>query len=260
MIVALDESNVPAVKRAGVEFSSNPTARTIYLGSHFWRPPSRLEARATIPPLTTLGLFIEQSLSADGACQDAVARHLSARSARDESRCSLNTEPYCRARQRLPTSLIEQLRVTVGECLEQAAPYKWRWRGRSVKLFDGMTVSMPDTEANQAAFPQSGEQKPGLGFPVAQLVALISLSTGAVLGLAMGFTRGKGSGEQALFRELMPQLDGGDVILVDRYHCTYFTIAMLIWWHQTLITTAGCRTPRNCLRTPVMNLPIEAPG
>jgi hypothetical protein len=33
------------------------------------------------PPLTTLGLFIGQALSADGACQDAVARRLSERTA-----------------------------------------------------------------------------------------------------------------------------------------------------------------------------------
>jgi Transposase DDE domain len=180
------------------------------------------------PPLTTLGLFIEQSLSADGSCQDAVARHLSACNARETSPCSLNTGPYCKARQRLPFALIEQLHMTIGAHLEQAAPSHWRWRGRSVKLLDGTTVSMPDTKANQAAYPQSGEQKPGLGFPVAQLVGLISLATGAVLGVAMGSTKGKGSGEQALFRELMPQLDGGDVILVDRYHCTYFTLAMLM--------------------------------
>ena len=179
------------------------------------------------PPLTTLGLFVEQSLSADGACQDAVARHLSARTVREQSKCSLNTGPYCKARQRLPLGLIEQLTLTVGARLEDAAPKDWRWRGRRVKLLDGTTVSMPDTAANQAAFPQSGEQKPGLGFPVAQLVGLISLATGAVLGFASGSTKGKGSGEQALFRQLMPQLDGGDIILVDRYHCTYFTIAML---------------------------------
>lgn len=180
------------------------------------------------PPLTTLGLFIEQSLSADGACQDAVARYLSARHARDQAPCSLNTGPYCKARQRLPISLVEQLSATIGERLEQSAPSQWRWRGRRVKLLDGTTVSMPDTPANQAAYPQSGEQAPGLGFPFAQLVGLLSLATGAVLGVAMGSTKGKGSGEQALFRELMPQLDGGDVILVDRYHCTYFTIAMLL--------------------------------
>ena len=179
------------------------------------------------PPLATLGLFIEQALSVDGACQDAVARHLSARTARAEAPCSLNTGPYCKARQRLPVALIEQLVVTAGEQLEQSAPTNWRWRGRRVKLLDGTTLSMPDTVPNQQAYPQSGEQAPGLGFPVAQLVGLISLATGAVLGFATGSTKGKGSGEQALFRQLMPLLDGGDIILVDRYHCTYFTIAML---------------------------------
>lgn len=43
------------------------------------------------PPLTTLGLFIEQALSPDGACQDAVARHLSERTARGQAGCSLNS-------------------------------------------------------------------------------------------------------------------------------------------------------------------------
>ncbi len=92
---------------------------------------------------------------------------------------------------------MEELGAAVGERLEQSAPSQWRWRGRRVKLLDGTTASMPDTVANQAAYPQSGEQKLGLGFPVAQLVGLISLATGAVLGVAMGSIKGKGSGEQA---------------------------------------------------------------
>jgi hypothetical protein len=40
---------------------------------------------------------------------------------------------------------------------------------------------MPDTADNQACFPQSPAQKPGLGFPMARLVAIVSLSCGAVL-------------------------------------------------------------------------------
>lgn len=179
------------------------------------------------PPMTTLGLFIGQALSADGACQDAVARHLSERSARGEGAVSLSTGPYCKARQRLGLGLITRLGVAVGERLEQATPRAWMWWGRSVKLLDGTTVSMPDTAANQAVYPQSGVQKPGLGFPLAMLVALISLSTGAVLRWALGPCRGKHTGEQALFRTLMPYLDAGDVVLVDRYHCNYFTIALL---------------------------------
>jgi len=51
----------------------------------------------------------------------------------------------------------------------------------------------------------------GLGFPVAMLVALISLSIRAVLRWAMGPCWGKGSGEQALFRSLMSHLRMGDI-------------------------------------------------
>ena len=40
------------------------------------------------PPLTTLGLFIGQALSPDGACQDAVARRLSERTARVRRRAA----------------------------------------------------------------------------------------------------------------------------------------------------------------------------
>jgi hypothetical protein len=179
------------------------------------------------PPLTTLGLFIEQALSADGACQDAVARNLSDRTARGMAKCSLNSGPYCKARQRLPLKLIQRLAVLAGERIEAMSCRHWKWRGRAVKLLDGTTISMPDTLANQAVYPQSGEQQPGLGFPIAMLVALISLSTGGVLRWATGPCRGKGTGEQGLFRTLMPHLCAGDIILVDRYHCTYFTVAML---------------------------------
>lgn len=172
-------------------------------------------------------MFIGQALSPDGACQDAVARHLSERTAQGAAPCSLSSGPYCKARQRLPLSLIERLSAAVGERLEAVSAAAWKWRGRAVKLVDGATLSMPDTAANQAVYPQSGVQKAGLGFPLAMLVALISLSTGAVLNWATGPCRGKGTGEQVLFRSLMPHLSEGDIILVDRYYCTYFTVAML---------------------------------
>jgi hypothetical protein len=111
------------------------------------------------PPLTTLGLFIGQALSQDGACQDAVSRRLSERVTGGEPACSLNSGPFCKARQRLPLALIRRLALMVGESLERESPSDWKWRGRSVKLMDGTTISMPDTASNQAAYPQSGAQQ-----------------------------------------------------------------------------------------------------
>lgn len=180
------------------------------------------------PPLVTLGLFVGQALSPDGACQDAVARHLAERTARAKPACSLSSGPYCKARKRLPLKLITRLATAVGDALEKASPKEWKWRGRSVKLIDGTTISMPDTADNQKTYPQSRAQKEGLGFPQAMLVAVISLSTGAVLNWASGPRRGKETGETALLRTLMPDLAAGDVMLADCYHCTYFTAAALL--------------------------------
>ena len=89
------------------------------------------------------------------------------------------------------------------------------------------TVSMPDTPDNQESFPQSSSQQPGLWFPVARLVAIVSLGNGALLDWAMGACQGEESSEQGLFRQLLGALDPGDLVLADGYHCTYWTLALL---------------------------------
>ena len=75
----------------------------------------------------------------------------------------------------------------------------WLWKGRRVKIADGTTVIMPDTEANQAEYPQPDGQKPGLGFPMIRMVVLFCLATGAVLDAAIAAYSGKGTGELSLF-------------------------------------------------------------
>ncbi len=179
-------------------------------------------------PLRTLMLFIEQVLGADQSCQDAVARGVSQRVGLGQSSCSLNNGPYCKARARLALSLVERLGREIGERLRASQPEAWRWRGREVKLIDGTTASMPDTPANQAEFPQSRTQKPGLGFPLIRLVAIISLSCGAVLTWATGPCKGKHSGETALLRQLTRDLCPGDIVIADRYFSGYFLLAWLI--------------------------------
>lgn len=179
-------------------------------------------------PLQTLTLFIEQVLGADQSCQDAVARGVSQRVALGLSPCSLNNGPYCKARARLALNLVERLGREVGERLNMAQPDAWRWRGREVKLIDGTTVSMPDTSANQSEFPQSKNQKAGLGFPLARLVAIISLSCGAVLEWATGPCEGKRTGETAQLWQLVPRFRPGDIAIADRYFSGYFMLAWLI--------------------------------
>ena len=86
---------------------------------------------------------------------------------------------------------------------------------------------MADTPANQRAYPQNPSQKPGLGFPIARFVVLFCLATGSALEMAIGQYSGKQTGENALFRSLWDELEPEDVVLGDRYYCSYFDLAML---------------------------------
>jgi hypothetical protein len=176
------------------------------------------------PPLDTLRLFVGQVLSADRACQDVVGRRLSERIAQGQSVSALGTSSYCDARQRLPITLPVMLGTMIGERLEAMTPSAWRWQSRPVKLFDGTTVTMPDTPSNQETYPQSSEQKPGLGFPIARIGALIGLSSGAMLGYQVAACKGKGTGEQSLLMNLLDHLDAGDVLLADALLATWWII------------------------------------
>jgi len=178
-------------------------------------------------PTETLSLFMAQALSADSSCQAVVDRHAVERLANGLKPCSTSTGGYCKARQRLPLSLVQALLRESGEIIATQAPVAWQWQGRPVKLVDGTTVTMLDTPDNQARFPQQSSQKPGLGFPIARLVGLLCLATGAVLDTEMGPYCGKGSSEHALFQELMRSIAAGDLIVADRFFCTYFVIALL---------------------------------
>jgi hypothetical protein len=179
-------------------------------------------------PMVTLWAFLSQVLCPDHSCRAVVARLIARLVARGEAPCTPETGPYCKARQRLPVGVLSSLTRRTGQVSEGLAPADWGWKGRRVLLVDGTTVSMPDTEANQHGFPQLAVQKPGLGFPLARLVAVISLATGTVRDLALGPAKGKQTGETALFRTLWDRLDRGDIILGDCTFASYFGIAPLV--------------------------------
>ena len=178
-------------------------------------------------PLITLKAFIFQVLSDDSSCKQAVAGVLVDRLNQGQLANSVNTGPYCKARQRLPLPQMSQAVATVGSRLHQLSAKAWRWRGLNVVLADGTTALMPDTPKNQAVFPQQSHQKPGLGFPIVRLLALISLATGTVIDYRLGPYQGKGTGESSLFSQVLNALLTGDLLLADRYYCTFAIIALL---------------------------------
>jgi Transposase DDE domain len=178
-------------------------------------------------PLVTLCLFLSQVLDPDHSCRAAVARLIVWLAINRRTPCAPETNSYCEARQRLPLGVVVRLTHQTARQIDGRAPEAWLWKGRRVALVDGTTASMPDTVANQEAFPQSKAQGVGLGFPVVRMVAIISLATGVVRDLALGPYQGKETGETALFRTLWDGLAAGEVVLGDRYFCSFFGIAGL---------------------------------
>ena len=180
------------------------------------------------PPTVTLSMFMRQTLEADSSCQKAVNGWAAQRAADGLSPCSVATGAYCRARQRLPLEMVNTLTCKTGRLLSDKALAPWLWRGRSVKLVDGTCISMPDTPENQERYPQPSSQAPGVGFPLARLVMVICLATGAALNAAIGPYSGKSTGELGLVRDLLECFSPGDVMLADALYCNYWLIATLI--------------------------------
>jgi putative transposase len=181
-------------------------------------------------PAITLWAFLSQVLfkGEQRSCVAAVARVVVLCVALGRRPCSDNTGAYCRARAKVPVVVIRRLALAVADGCEEKLPRRWLWKNRHVHLVDGTTASMPDTVDNQAAYPQPICQQQGLGFPIVRLVVLLSLATAMVKGMAMGPYAGKETGETALLRELLDRLQPGDILLADRYYCSYFMIALLM--------------------------------
>ncbi len=178
-------------------------------------------------PLMTLWVFLGQVLSADHSCRAAVARLIAHRLSRGQRPCSGETGAYCQARQRLPERFFGDVACSVGRALDARAEQRWLWKDRRVYLFDGTTVTMPDTPENQEAYPQVYNQKAGLGFPIARIGAITSLWCGAIVNLGFCRYAGKGQGEVSLLRRLWDVFLPGDVLLADSLISNFTNISLL---------------------------------
>jgi hypothetical protein len=180
-------------------------------------------------PAITLWAMLSQMLFTEEqrSCLAAVVRVAAFYAMLGRAVCATNTGAYCRARAKVPEAVVRRLTQQVARDCEARVPKQWRWKGRRVQLVDGTTLSMPDTPENQAEYPQSSSQAEGLGFPIMRAVALCSLATGMITGMACGPYAGKETGEPALLRTLFDTLSPGDVLLGDRYYGGWFMLALL---------------------------------
>jgi hypothetical protein len=178
-------------------------------------------------PLVTLWAWLSQCLSQDKSMREAVSRILAYRAASGLPACSASSASYSDARGRFPLSVMVHLAKEIGRNVHDSADDAWHWRGREVFLVDGTGLSMPDTPENQRAFPQIRSIKKGLGFPVMRAVAMISLSTGAVVDFSFAAHEGKGTGEGTLLHGMLNTTRRGDILVADRCYPSYFTVGAL---------------------------------
>lgn len=171
-------------------------------------------------PLQTFWTFLWQVLHVDSSCREAVAAALAQQAA--GGRMSLPSDDpsaYCQARKRLSLQALQGSVHHVGHRLREEVGAAITWCGRRVWLVDGTTCSMPDTPDLQEAFSQPVGQAKGCGFPVARVVALFCWASGAVLEAAVGPLW---MSELALWRKLWQALSPGEIVLGDRYYCSFY--------------------------------------
>lgn len=208
--------------------------QSICLPWHYILPESRLEEilkeegityrNCIYTPIVTLCLMISQILSPDKSLSNAIKRITTWLAAAGVNLPSEDTGAYCKARQRLPESLFTKLVTETAEELEQRVLPEHQWCGLRVRVCDGTTILMSDSNDNQAVYPQHGNQSAGCGFPLLKLVVIFSLVTGAVAAVCIAPWC---TSEIVMSRMLYEFLSIGDVLLADRAYGNYVDLAMI---------------------------------
>lgn len=192
------------------------------------RRPSGANSRTRSFPLEAIfWAFLDQVQTPQGSCREALRKvmALERRAApKNETKMSKATTGYCKARAKIPIAVLDEIHDHLADRLHTRIPLAELWHGRHVRIVDGSSLSMPDTETNQAAWPQPSSQKPGCGFPIMNFVGIFCLHSKALLQTACG---DRHTHETKLFRDLWATLQRGNVLLADRGFCSFGAIAGL---------------------------------
>jgi hypothetical protein len=175
-------------------------------------------------PIVTIWAFLSQVLDSDKSLQNAVSRVIAWLAEAGEAIPSTDTGGYTKARIRLPEGLLKRLLGKTAQGLEDQAEPQDLWCGRHVRICDGSSVLMSDTPENQAVYPQHSNQAPGCGFPIAKIVVMFSLTTGAVMEILIAAFK---TSEVVLARQLYHNLMPEDVVLADRAFGTYVDLVLV---------------------------------
>lgn len=194
-----------------------------FIPGHLLQPTRSgdLSRRRIYSKENTFWAFFSQVLDADGGCQEVVRKLQAYTAMTSKPLPSSSTAAYCQARQKLELSSLETILQHTSDQL-QASGDTARLNGRRVVVVDGMGLSMPDTPANQEAWPQQSQQKPGCGFPQAAICACFCLQSGALLSYRVG---NKKSHELPMLRQQWSTFKRGDIFLGDKGFCSYYDVS-----------------------------------
>ena len=124
------------------------------ISSIFGEASAILDSARVCTTAVTLWTFLTQVLSSDHACNSAVAKLIAFRASNNRSIPSSKTGAYCIARDKLDEKAMHRTLCRTGDAIEEAAPDQWHSLGHRVITGDGETVTMPETPANQKAYPR----------------------------------------------------------------------------------------------------------
>lgn len=194
------------------------------------------ERSSLYTPVCTILTFLGQVLSRDHSCQEAVEGLVAHRVTSGQPACSADTGGYCKARRRIPEQAYRELARESGRQLEMEAPAEWHWCGRRIRVADGSTLRIADTEANRRAYPLQRGITPGASYPIIRVLVVFSLAVGTVIDAALRPYQGKGTGETGMLRDLADCFQERDVLLVDRYFAGYWDIAWFLRHRVDMVT------------------------
>lgn len=172
----------------------------------------------------TLECFLWQMLKPKTSCREVVRAVQALFQAQGKGSVDEGTSAYVQARQRLPKERLEKALAHTARTADQRVGPQGQLNGRRVKVADGCTTQLPDTKKNQKRYPQPSSQKPGCGFPLIKFLVLFSLSSGAILRVALGHWKNH---DLRLLHGLWDALEKGDILLGDRAYGEYLTLATL---------------------------------
>jgi len=163
-------------------------------------------------------MFLGQILSRTQSCSEALIRAQAWLWHSEKKEISSNTAGYCQGRNRLNQEYLDKINQDIIQQHQNQNDSNHLWCGRNVKVTDGSSLSMPDTEENQKIYPQPTSQKKGCGFPVMRIVATFSLNSGAILDCR---NASLDVHERTLWREGWDVYEENDIALADCGYCSY---------------------------------------